>query len=175
MASIENIIVAHPFWQGLDPGFVPLLAESATLLHFGVGEVIFQERLAADHLYLLHRGQVALEMFVPGRGLITLQVVPPGEALGWSWLFPPYLWQVTAKSIDTTEVLAFSAASLRAKAEAHPAFGRELVTRTAQVLLHRLQATRLKLQEFYDPGVGKDLDECLKTANDEPDADTTSP
>jgi len=161
MQSIESLIVGHPFWQGLPPEFLPLVAQSGTLQPFGVGDLIFQERQNADHLYLLHHGKVALETFVPGRGVVTLQVLGPGEALGWSWLFPPYCWQYSARSVDATEIVAFSAASLRQQAEKDPAFGRDLVTRMAQVLLQRLQATRQKLQEFNDPGVGQRIDECL--------------
>lgn len=169
MANIADIIAAHPFWQGLDPALLPLLADSATLACYGVGDLIFHEREDAGHLYLLHHGHVALEAFVPGRGVTTLQILGPGEALGWSWLFPPYHWQYSARSVDATQIIAFSAVSLRGKAEENPAFGRELVTRMAQVLLLRLQATRQKLQEFHDPGVGKHIDECLGDVDEESD------
>jgi hypothetical protein len=108
-----------------------------------------------------------LETFVPGLGMVTVYTLAAGEALGWSWLFPPYCWQFTARSVDATEIITFSAASLRGKAEQDPAFGRELVTRMAQVLLHRLKATRLKLQEFTDPALGLDIDECLVARSEE--------
>lgn len=170
MDNIEAIIVGHPFWQGLRPEFLPLAGESARLQRYGLGDLIFHERQNAEHLYLVHRGQVALEAFLPGSGVTTLQVLGPGEALGWSWLFPPYRWQFSARSVDATEIIEFSAASLRAKAEAYPEFGRDLVTRMAQVLLQRLQATRLKLQEFRDPGVGRHLEEHLSDVDEEAEA-----
>lgn len=175
MNNTEVIIASHPFWQGLSREFLPLVAESARLSCYGVGDLIFQERQNAEHLYLLHRGQVALEAFVPGRGVTTLQMLGPGEALGWSWLFPPYRWQYSARSVDATEIIEFNAAGLRAQAEEHPTFGRDLVTRMAQVLLRRLQATRLKLQEFHDPGVGARIDECLGEMDEESDPVHYSP
>lgn len=168
METLENIIAAHPFWHGLSPQYLPIAAQSGTLERFGVRDLIFQERHDADHLYLLHHGQVALETFVPGSGIITLQILTAGEALGWSWLFPPYQWQYTARSIDATEIVSFSAAILRARAEENPAFGRELVTRMAHVLLHRLQATRCKLQEFHDIERATGLNECLADGEEEP-------
>lgn len=167
MNNIEAIIASHPFWQGLRAEFLPLAAESARLSCYGLGDLIFHERQNAEHLYLVHKGQVALEAFLPGKGVTTLQLLGPGEALGWSWLFPPYRWQFSARSVDATQIIEFGAACLRAKAEEHPAFGRELVTRMAQVLLQRLQATRMKLQEFHDPGVGRHLAEHLGDADDE--------
>jgi len=172
METLENIIAAHPFWHGLSPQYLPIVAQSGRLERFGVRDLIFQERRDADHLYLLHLGQVALETFVPGSGIITLQILTAGEALGWSWLFPPYQWQYTARSIDATEIVSFSAASLRAMAEENPAFGRELVTRMANVLLHRLQATRCKLQEFHNIERSTGMNECLGEREEEPDGDS---
>ena len=61
MDNTRNIIVSHPFWQGLRPEFLPLVEESARLNRYGVGDLIFQERQTAGHLYLVHRGQVALD------------------------------------------------------------------------------------------------------------------
>ena len=149
MESIESIIASHPFWKGADPAHIQRLAGLAQLRRHGVGDLIFQERQEADHLYLLHRGHVALEAFVPGTGVTTVAVLGPGEAVGWSWLFEPFRWQSTARSVDATEVIAISADTLRQMAEEDPAFGRELVQRVAQLLVQRLQAERFKLREMH--------------------------
>jgi hypothetical protein len=50
---------------------------------------------------------------MPGKGRITLQIIGPSEALGWSWLFPPYRWHFSARSIDITDAVCFGARSLR--------------------------------------------------------------
>ncbi len=168
MVTLETTVAAHPFWQGLDPRLLPPLTRYARLLRFGVGDPIFQERHQADHLYLVQSGQVTLETFVPGHGVTTLQILSAGEALGWSWLFPPYRWQFGARSTDVTEIIAFDGAALRGLAGAHPAFGQALVTRMAQVLLCRLQATCHKLQEFHHPDAGQGLDECLRVGEEAP-------
>lgn len=174
MQSKELIIAAHPFWKGMPIEYLPLLAESAEIQTYGVGDVIFHERQPAEHLYLLHRGQVVLETFVPGRGTVIVQSVGSGEALGWSWLFPPFQWQFSARSVDATEIIAFDAARLRAKADEAPEFGRDMITRVAQLLLVRMQAARQKLQEFHYPGAGSRVDRCLTESEEaEGDAYTT--
>lgn len=152
--------------------FLPLLSDAAAIQTYGVGDLIFHERQTAEHFYLLHRGQVVLETFIPGRGTVTVQTVAGGEALGWSWLFPPYQWQFSARSVDATEVIAFHAAGLRAKADEAPDFGRDLITRVAQLLVFRLNATRQKLQEFHYPGAGSRVDHCLAEAEESEDAAT---
>jgi CRP-like cAMP-binding protein len=170
MDPIASSLAAHPFWKDIDPALLPKLAKLAQLNRHGVGDLIFQERHEADHLYLLHRGHVALEAFLPGTGVTTLAILGPGEALGWSWLFEPFRWQYSARSVDATEVIAFSAARLRQMADEDPAFGRELVTRMAQVLLQRLQLTRHKLGEFHDTTKARNLDDVLGEADEEMEA-----
>lgn len=166
MDTLEVILTAHPFWREAAPAQIKRLATLARLNRYGVGDLIFQERHEADHLYLLQRGRVALEAFLPGTGVTTVSVLGPGEALGWSWLFEPYRWQYSARSVDATEVIAFSAAQLRQMAEEDPAFGRDFMNRMAQMLLQRLQAERFKLREFHH-AQNKPLEDVLGEVDEE--------
>lgn len=149
MKTLEPMIAEHPFMAGLNPHFLHLFNECATFKRYGPGQEIFHEHLSADHFYLIKHGSVALETFAPGLGNITIQTIHTGDALGWSWLFPPYTWKFTARSTDASELIAFGAASLREKAEENAAFGYDLVMRVAKVLSERLQATRRQLLDFY--------------------------
>jgi CRP/FNR family transcriptional regulator, cyclic AMP receptor protein len=149
METLDHIIRSHPFWDGLNPRYFHILNECAAFVKFGVDQPIFHAGVDADHFYLICTGRVALETFVPGKGAITLETISAGEALGWSWLFPPYRWHFSALSVDITEAVAFGAHGLRKYAEENHDFGYELITRIGQVVLQRLQATRLQLVEFY--------------------------
>ena len=149
--KLESLIVKHPFLSGLNPHFYHFFNECATLLQFGADQPIFQERSAADHLYLINKGKVSLETFVPGKGRVSIQTLGPGEALGWSWLFPPHEWQFSARAVEPCEVIAFGGEGLRERAEENHEFANDLITRVAHVLLQRLQATRRCLIEFYEP------------------------
>jgi CRP/FNR family transcriptional regulator, cyclic AMP receptor protein len=146
---VHDLIVSHPFCKGLNPHYLHLLADCASLMRFGVGQDIFREGQDADHFYLIHTGRVALETFVPRAGATTIQTLEAGEALGWSWLFAPHQWQFTARALEPVEAVAFGAASLRENAEENHDFGYELLTRVGHVMLQRLQATRRRLIEFY--------------------------
>jgi CRP/FNR family transcriptional regulator, cyclic AMP receptor protein len=151
MRTLAEIIAEHPFWHRLEPDYFPRINECASELHFGVQQQIFLEASDADRFYLILAGRVALETFVPGTGIISIQTIGPGEALGWSWLFPPYRWHFSARSIDETDVVAFDACALRKKAEEDHDFGYDIAMRVAQIMLQRLQATRMQLLDFYAP------------------------
>ena len=148
---LEDAIAKHPFWTGLNPHFLHFLNACATLERYGADQPIFHERGEADHFYLITKGRVSLETFVPGKGCVPLQTLGPGDALGWSWLFPPHEWQFSARAIEPCELIRFGAVGLRERAEENRDFAHELVTRVARVLLQRLQATRRRLVEFYEP------------------------
>lgn len=148
-ALVHEIILAHPFFKGINPRYVHLLTDCASFVRFGVGEDIFREGQDADRFYLLHQGRVSLDTFVPRAGSTTIQTIGPGEALGWSWLYPPYQWQFSARVVDPVQAVSFNALSLREKAEENHGFGYDLAMRVGHVMLVRLQATRRRLVEFY--------------------------
>jgi hypothetical protein len=111
--TIENIIGTHPFWKGLNPRYLHILKECAAYSRFGLDQSIFKAGSDAEHFYLIHHGHVALETSMPRKDRVTLQTIGPGEALGWSWLFPPYRWHFSVRSIDATEAACFGARTLR--------------------------------------------------------------
>jgi CRP/FNR family cyclic AMP-dependent transcriptional regulator len=129
--------------------YVDLLKKCAAFERFDVGQSIFQEGGNAGQFYLIQKGRVTLDAFVPGRGIVTIQTVGSGDALGWSWLFPPYQWHFSAHSSDATEAIVFGAKLLRDEAEQNHDFGYELTRRVSKMLLQRLQETRLLLVDFY--------------------------
>jgi CRP-like cAMP-binding protein len=145
MKTLEDIVVRHPFWNNLPPQYFPLLIECAVIEHFGPGEQIFNKGYDAEHFYLIHQGKVALEM-----PYVTIQTLGAGEALGWSWLFPPYRWHFSARAVEPTEATVFKADALRNNAKENPAFGYDLALRVGGIMLQRLQATRMRLLDIYD-------------------------
>jgi CRP-like cAMP-binding protein len=111
--------------------------------------MLFREGDPADAFYVVRRGRVALELFVPNRGALTVETIEPGEVVGWSWLFPPYRWHFDGRAVEPVRAIAVDGACLRGKCNADPALGYELMRRFSQVMLERLQATRLRLADLY--------------------------
>ena len=154
MRSLETVLADTAFLDGLGPDRLALLAGCAGNVHFGAGETLFRQGDPADAFYVLRQGSVALEQFVPGRGPVVIETIEAGEVLGWSWLFQPYRWHFDARALTTVRATGFDGACLRGKCEDDPALGYELMGRFAQVLIERLQWTRLRLLDVYGDGRG---------------------
>lgn len=150
MKEIKDLIQEHPFFAGLDAAFLDTIAGCASNIHFAAGDYLFHEGGPADYFYLLRSGRVRLETVVPGRAPVVLETIQTGEVIGWSWLFPPYLWQFDAVAADAVRATAFDGKCLRGKGEENHHLGYELALRSAQIMMQRLQATRLQLLDVYD-------------------------
>ncbi len=147
--ALDELLAAHPFLAGTDGEFQSYFAECASLRRFGSHQHIFQQGGEADHFYLILHGRVSLAATVGSAGWLPIQILGEGEALGWSWLFPPYQWCFAAMTVAPTEVISLGAQYLRERAEHDPAFGSELLRRVAGTVVQRLQATRNELVQLY--------------------------
>jgi len=152
METLEPVLAEHPFFQALAPEDLHVLAGCAMNVRFETGQQLFREGAEANEFYLIRHGKVALEVVVPGRSSVTIQTLGPGEILGWSWLVPPYRWRFDARAVELVRAIALDGKCLRAKCEADPRLGFELLKRFAQVIIERLQATRLQLLDIYGKG-----------------------
>jgi len=149
MRTIESILDEHPFFKGFEQRYLQMIVGCASNVRFNSGQFIFREGEEANQFYILRHGKVALEIFTPDRGSIIIQTISEGDVLGWAWLFPPYRWHFDARAIDLTRAIALDGKCLRAKCEEDPNLGYELVKRVANIIMQRLQATRLQLLDVY--------------------------
>jgi CRP-like cAMP-binding protein len=145
--TLEPVLKANPFFEGIDGRLLDLLVGCATNLRFDTGQYIFHEEAPADRFYIIRHGVVSLELGAD-RESVTIETLRDGHVLGWSWLFEPYVWQFSARARELTRVIAMDAECIRAKSEENNELGYELMKRFALVVVDRLQATRHRLLEL---------------------------
>ena len=131
---------------------IELLAQCATPVQFEPGQLIFRAGEPANGFYLVEKGCVALEGSVVEHGTVTTDTVGAGEPLGWSWLFPPYVWHFDARATEPTTALCFSGILLRQHRDEDLHLSHELFQRTCAVMMRRLQAARQKLLKRKECG-----------------------
>ena len=118
------------------------MAACALRASFPADDVLFQAGDPANRFYILRSGRVLLQAERTGHAPLAIQTLEEGDVLGWSWLFPPYIWRFTARTLADVEAYFFHAAELRALAEQDPVFAAAIFPRIARVMLDRLQSTR---------------------------------
>lgn len=157
MRGIDQLLREHPFFVGLDDAALTLLADCAANRHMRVGEYLYREGDPAETFFVIRHGRVALEAPTPTAGPLVVETLDDGEVLGWSWLVPPHRWQWDARAVTSTSVVVFDGTCLRGKCDEDPKLGYALLQRVAQVMLARLQATRVRLLDLYggpgEPGL----------------------
>jgi CRP-like cAMP-binding protein len=149
METIEATLRDVPLFEGLTSDELALIAGCGSNVRFADGDLLFREGDDASTFYLLRHGSVALEMFVPARGSVTIETLEAGEVVGWSWLFPPHIWHFDARALSLVRATSFDGACLRGKCETDTRLGYDLMSRFAQVIVDRLQSTRLRLLDVY--------------------------
>ena len=140
LEPLATRVALHPFLAGMNHTQLALLTDCAVSRHFKTNQIILRQGEFANGFYLVETGKVALESLVGFNQSIPLQIVGAGDLLGWSWMFPPYVWQFTARAIDPTNTLFFYAAILREYCEKDHSLGYELLKRISSVIVTRLQA-----------------------------------
>ena len=147
--SIHTDIGGPGFFEGLAPHHTAVLERAGHAVQFRAGTRIFSEGGVADRFWLLRDGHVQIDTRVPGRGAVIIESLPPGSVLGWSWLFPPYAWRFGATAVADTTAIEFAAEPVRRACEADPTLGYELLHRFVEVVVDRLQSTRVRLLDLY--------------------------
>jgi CRP/FNR family cyclic AMP-dependent transcriptional regulator len=141
-------VALHPFLAGMNRTQIALLTECAIAAHFKTGETILRQGEFADRCYLIETGKVAVESGGFGEALV-IETIGAGDLLGWSWMFPPYTWQFTARAIEPTTAIFFFGTILREYCEKDHSFGYELLKRISAVMVKRLQAGHKQMLSLY--------------------------
>ncbi|MGW5847447.1 Crp/Fnr family transcriptional regulator [Streptomyces sp. NPDC055254] len=127
------------------------LMSRAREVNFPEGTRIFDEGARADSFWIVRSGTVTLEIPVPGHKAAQVENLGPGELVGWSWLFPPYVWQLAAEAMTPVRAYEFDAHAVRMLMDADPAFGSAVGHWVGRVLALRLHQTRTRLLDLYAP------------------------
>lgn len=149
MAGLERMVSEQPFFAGLSPHDIELVAGCARNHQFGAEQYLFREGEPANEFFLIRAGKVALEIAAPGRAPIVFATLGHGDIVGASWLVAPYRWMFDARATELTRAIGIDAACLRRKCELDHHLGYEMMKRFLPVFVKRLHDTRLQILDVY--------------------------
>ncbi|MDD5140292.1 MAG: cyclic nucleotide-binding domain-containing protein [Verrucomicrobiales bacterium] len=147
MQITTSTLAAQPFFRGLSGQQLGLLLNNSMSVEFPAGKSIFREGELANRFYLVIEGEVALESASKEKDGIPrlIQTIGAGDVLGWSWLIPPHFWRFDARAVKPTKAIFIYGTRVRELCENDHDLGYELMKRTAEVVIGRLQSTRHQL------------------------------
>ena len=148
MKTVCSSVINHPLFRDMKIEHLEILSQGATEVRFELGQIIFRQGEPANKLYLIENGTVGLEATRPNQPPVSIQTLHAGDALGWSWLFPPFAWNFQARAGAGCGLLCLDGGHLLATSREDAHFGYELMKRLGQIAIQRLQATRRKLLEL---------------------------
>ena len=152
MRTLDTLIAESPVFAGLPQEQLEMIAGCTKNVIFDAGERIFKEGDEADTFYVVRSGLIALEQYVPNQGVFTVETIGPGEIAGWSWLVPPYRWQLSARAVNTVRAIVGDGACLRGKCEDDHELGYLLLSRISGELVQVVTQARLQLADIYGSG-----------------------
>jgi CRP/FNR family cyclic AMP-dependent transcriptional regulator len=154
--AMTTRVALHPFLAGMSRPHLALLTDCAMAAHFKKGETILREGEFADRFYLIESGRVMLESDASFIEPLSVETIGPGDLLGWSWMFPPYVWHFTARALEPIEAIFFYGSILREYCEKDHSLGYELFKRMSAVMIRRLQTARKRMLSIHarDAAVG---------------------
>ena len=147
--SMATRVALHPFLAGMNPTQLALLTDCAIPVQFKKGQTILREGDMANRFYLIERGKVVLES---GEGFgepVVIETIGAGDLLGWSWMFPPYVWHFTARAAEPTEAIFFYGTILREYCERDHSLGYDLFKRMTPIMMKRLQSARRNMLSVH--------------------------
>jgi rubredoxin len=107
--------------------------------------VICKEGAESRRLYLVEKGQVAVQSEL-GKGLrIPITIVSEGQAFGWSALVPPYHLTATVTAASKTQVLSIERGSLLLLMKDDTTIGCTIMQNIASIIASRLRNLELEM------------------------------
>jgi CRP-like cAMP-binding protein len=134
------------FFRGIGRAHLEQIARYSKRSHFEPGQVIFRQGDVANSFYVIRQGRALIECRAGGR-TVPVQEIGPGEPLGFSWFFDPENRHFSARAIEPVEAIFFYGSLLREECEIDHELGYELMQRTSEVMLQRLEALSALLSQ----------------------------
>jgi CRP-like cAMP-binding protein len=160
-----ELLRRYPFFAGLTPEHLVILANAAEEISVEAGHTFFKEDEKLDCFYLLVKGSVDISIPVPDREAkqdvsgqllgelktknVTISTVGTGDVFAWSALIPPYTATASGTALTNCQVVAFDAVKLLKLFEEKPDFGYLMSVKAGQLIRNRLRDLRIESLAAY--------------------------
>lgn len=145
--GIETVLAGSLLFGGVPRERLALFIRISERRRVEKGAAIFQELDPATHVYVLGAGRVALTMTLerPDGSVVPPTVVAsvgPGEAFGWSAVVEPNRFTLSARAVESCDLVRIEGRALMETLDAHRDVGYLVMVNMVNLLASRLAETR---------------------------------
>ena len=149
--SVAKYLSKQEFFSGLEPEYIEFMDACASERHLDQGAVLFHHGERAERFYLVRSGRITIEIPAIQGPSLEVQNLGPHQILGWSWLISPYKWSFQARAQQPTDLIEFDGKAVLDRCEKEPRFGYAVLKRFSSLMSERLEASRRKMMEEWNP------------------------
>jgi CRP-like cAMP-binding protein len=153
LATIKETLAGSELFKGFTDDELQRIADIARVEIYEKGSVLFTESSAAEDLYIIELGKVAMEMSLagtPGMGKqATVETMTKGGGCGWSALSGTPVYTLTARAIEPVRAIAIDGTRLYNLLKEDPYLGYRVMSRMATAISARLRNIRMTLRMFH--------------------------
>lgn len=143
--AIQNI----PWFIDLKPAQIERLAGIAGIRNVAEGELLFREGDRENFMYIILKGQVSLDCFIPSQGTHNIYTADPLDILGWSSMTPVVRQRTaTGRALTPVRLLTFDSEALRRMCDEDHDMGYLIMKRLANVVASQYLVDRLMLYDL---------------------------
>jgi CRP/FNR family transcriptional regulator, cyclic AMP receptor protein len=149
LTTMVEELADHRFFRLMPSELRLRLAGCAKNVVFEPSARLCTEGTRATGFFAIRSGRVNVGLYVPHRGLQVLETRHAGDVIGYSWLFPPYRWQIDAVAAERVRAVELHADCMLPYLEENPSDGYLLARMFAQEMQEHIQSAQLRLLDVY--------------------------
>jgi len=150
--TVKDIVAASELFNGLTDEELVKIEALACVEIYERGATLFFEGAAADKLFLVDIGRVAMGMAIQqSSGVIkhvTIETIRSGQGCGFSAIKGTPLHTLTARAVEPVRAIAMDGKQLYDVLHDNPAMGYRVMSRMASAISARLRNVRSTIQFF---------------------------
>jgi len=143
-----QLAASQAFSSGFSARHLDLIARISSEAWFRAGQHLWRQGEVHETCYLILKGRLTLEIYLPMHGPIGVDTIEPGEFVGGTGLIDSQQWKFDARALTDVQAIAIDCPKLCQLIKADHELGYEMYRCVARVLDGRLGKARQRLLEL---------------------------